>query len=74
MQVDVARAKKVKSILVTLPKPENDKSPHLLHRSTETKTSPCYVSLIPLRGLSLSACRRKSYACDTEYTFVDKEQ
>jgi len=28
MQVDVARAKKVKSILVTLPKPENDKSPY----------------------------------------------
>jgi len=28
MQVDVARANKVKSILVTLPKPENDKSPY----------------------------------------------
>lgn len=28
MQVDVARAKKVKSILVTLPRPENDKSPY----------------------------------------------
>jgi len=28
MQVDEARAKKVKSILVTLPKPENDKSPY----------------------------------------------
>lgn len=28
MQADVARAKKVKSILVTLPKPENDKSPY----------------------------------------------
>ena len=28
MQIDVARAKKVKSILVTLPKPENDKSPY----------------------------------------------
>lgn len=30
MQVDVARAKKVKSILVTLPKPENDKSPYFV--------------------------------------------
>lgn len=28
MQVEEARAKKVKSILVTLPKPENDKSPY----------------------------------------------
>lgn len=28
MQIDVERAKKVKSILVTLPKPENDKSPY----------------------------------------------
>lgn len=28
MQTDVDRAKKVKSILVTLPKPENDKSPY----------------------------------------------
>lgn len=28
MQIDVARAKKVKSILVTLPRPENDKSPY----------------------------------------------
>lgn len=28
MQIDVERAKKVKSILVTLPRPENDKSPY----------------------------------------------
>ena len=28
MQIDVERSKKVKSILVTLPKPENDKSPY----------------------------------------------
>lgn len=28
MQTDVARAKKVKSILVTLPRPENDRSPY----------------------------------------------
>ena len=28
MQFDVARAKKIKSILVTLQRPENDKSPY----------------------------------------------
>ncbi|MBE8713142.1 uroporphyrinogen-III synthase [Sphingobacterium hungaricum] len=30
MQIDVERAKKVKSILVTLPKPDNEKSPYFL--------------------------------------------
>ncbi|HLQ99401.1 MAG TPA: uroporphyrinogen-III synthase [Sphingobacterium sp.] len=58
MQIDLERAKKVKSILVTLPRPENDKSPYFdLAEKHNLKLD--FRSFIHVEGVSVNDVRKQ---------------
>lgn len=68
MQIDLARAKKVKSILVTLPEPENGKSPFYdLAEKHNLKVD--FRSFIHVEGVSLNEVRKQKINFE-EYTAV----
>src|SRR5690606_41715941 len=73
MQIDVERSKKVKSILVTLPKPENDKSPYFaLAEKYNLKLD--FRGFIHVEGVSAKDIRKEkmNFADYTAIIFTSK--
>ncbi|MVZ63039.1 uroporphyrinogen-III synthase [Sphingobacterium humi] len=73
MQIDVERSKKVKSILVTLPKPENDKSPYFtLAEKYNLKLD--FRGFIHVEGVSAKDVRKDkvNFADHTAVIFTSK--